>query len=85
MQIVDIQGMRGEQSTALLPTVHIQRKQRDNLTFFSFSFPIEIPTKIPPAGPVFGRLICFVLYGESVECIMFNYRGADVCGGSINV
>ena len=47
---------------------------------------MEIPLKTPPAtGPVFGRLICFVLYRESVECIMFNYIGPDVCGASINV
>ena len=84
MQIVDIQGTGGEQSTALLPNAHIQQKQR-KFEFSLFSLHENSPIKTPPVGPVFGRLICFVLYGESVECIMFNYRGADVCGGSINV
>ena len=78
-------GHVGEQSTALFPNVHIQQKQLWTIWLFSLFFPAEIPIKTPPAGPVFGRLICFVLYRESVECIMFNYRGLDVCGASINV
>ena len=68
--MVDIQGTRERAVYSFASQRAYSPETKKSLLFFTFFL---FPWKTPPAGPVFGRLICFVLFPESVECIMFNY------------